>query len=123
MMNEYYIVQFTMSKLQVSAKMKIRDGMLEGFKEQAAKCISQAREKDPGTLQYDWFLSDDKNACEIRETYENSEALLAHVTNLREPLRVLFEKYATDHSVIIYGEPSPELLENARTRGVGLRIY
>ena len=112
-----------MSKLQVSARMKIRDGMLEGFRQQAAVCISQAKEKDPGTLQYDWFISDDKKECEIRETYENSEALMAHVINLREPLRTLFEKYATDHLVVIYGEPSPELLENARARGVGLKIY
>lgn len=55
-----------------------------------------------GTLQYDWFISDDKKECEIRETYENSEALMAHVTNLLEPLWTLFEKYATDHLVVIY---------------------
>lgn len=61
--------------------------------------------------------------CEIRETYENSEALLAHVINLRESLRVLFEKYATDRSVTIYGEPSAELLENAKARGVDITIY
>lgn len=113
-----------MSKLQVSAKMKIRDGMLEGFKRQAAECISQVKEKDPGTLQYDWFLSSDKTECEIRETYESSEALLAHVSNLSDPLRILFEKFATDHSVVIYGDPSPELLEKARARaGIGLKIY
>ena len=112
-----------MSKIQVSARMKIRDNMLEGFKRQANECIKQVKEKDSGILQYDWFLNEDKNVCEIRETYENSEALLLHVTNLREPLRVLFEKYATDHSVTIYGEPSAELLENAKARGVDITIY
>ena len=93
----------TMSKIQVSARMKIRDDMLEGFKRQANECIEQVKEKDSGTLQYDWFLNEDKNVCEIRETYKNSEALLSHVTNLRESLHMLFEKYATDHSVTIYG--------------------
>ncbi|TLX85281.1 MAG: hypothetical protein E6L04_05535 [Thaumarchaeota archaeon] len=112
-----------MSKIQVSARMKIRDNMLEGFKQQANECIKQVKEKDSGTLQYDWFLNEHKNMCEIRETYENSEALLAHVTNLREPLRVLFEKYATDHTVTIYGEPSAELLKNAKARGVDITIY
>jgi quinol monooxygenase YgiN len=48
--------------------------MLEEFKQQAAKCISIAKEKDPGTLQYDWFISSDKTECEIREAYESSEA-------------------------------------------------
>jgi quinol monooxygenase YgiN len=103
--------------------MKIRPGMADGFKVQALECISQSKQKDSGTLQYDWFLSSDNTECEIRETYENSEALLVHVTNLRESLRVLFEKYATDHSVTIYGEPSGELLENAKARGVDMTIY
>jgi quinol monooxygenase YgiN len=49
-----------MSRIQVSAKMKIIEGMLEEFKQQVAKCISAVKEKDPGTLQYDWFLSSDK---------------------------------------------------------------
>ena len=110
-------------KLQVSAKMKIRPGKIEGFKNQAAECISVVKDKDPGTLQYDWFLSSDKTECEIRETYESSEAFLAHVSNLREPLRILFEKFASDHSVVIYGEPSPELLENAKARGIDVKIF
>lgn len=50
-------------------------------------------------------------------------ALLGHLSNLREPLRILFEQFATDRSVVIYGDPSPELLENARTGGVGAKIY
>jgi quinol monooxygenase YgiN len=113
----------TMSKIQVSARMKIRDDMLEGFKRQANECIEQVKEKDSGTLQYDWFLNEDKNVCEIRETYKNSEALLSHVTNLRESLHMLFEKYATDHSVTIYGEPSAELLENTKARGIDITIF
>ena len=112
-----------MSKIQVSAKMKINHGMLEEFKQQAAKCISIAKEKDPGTLQYDWFISSDKTNCEIRETYESSKALLAHVSNLQEALQILFEKFASDHSVVIYGEPSIELLENAKARGIGITIF
>ena len=62
-------------KLQLSARMKIREGKLDGFKRQAAVCISQVKEKDPGILQT-WFLNTDKTECEIREAYESSEALL-----------------------------------------------
>ena len=112
-----------MSKIQVSAKMKIIHGMLEEFKQQAAKCISVVKEKDPGTLQYDWFINSDMTECEIRETYESSEAFLAHISNLREPLRILFEKFASYHAVVIYGEPSPELIENAKSRGIDVRIF
>ena len=112
-----------MSNLQVSAKMKIREGMLEGFKRQATECIQQAKEKDPGTLQFDWFISTDETECEIRETYESSEAFLAHLSNLSELLLILYEKFASDHSVIIYGDPSPELLTKVKARGVDTKFF
>jgi len=112
-----------MSNLQVSAKMKIREGMLEGFKRQATECIQQAKEKDPGTLQFDWFISTDETECEIREAYETCEAFLAHLSNLSELLRILYEKFASDHSVIIYGYPSPELLAKVKARGVDTKFF
>src|SRR5690554_7059345 len=40
-------------KLKLRSRMKIREGKLQGFKRQAAVCISNVKEKDPGTLQYD----------------------------------------------------------------------
>ena len=111
-------------KLQLSARMKIREGKLEGFKRQAAVCISQVKEKDPGTLQYDWFLNSDNTECEIREAYESSEALLAHTANVREALEILFEQYATGHSVVIYGDPSPEVMQiAAKMEGAGVKTY
>lgn len=105
-----------MNKLQLSAFMKIREGKLEGFKQQAAECISQTREKDTGTLQYDWFLSSDQTECEVREAFESSEALIAHWHNLDKALGKLFEQFAYDNTIVIYGDPSPKLLEEARTR-------
>jgi len=84
-----------MSKLQVSARMKIPPGMLEELKEQAAECIRQVREKDVRTIQYDWFNSSDNTRCEIRDPCESSEAALVHQSNLSEPLRILFEKFGT----------------------------
>ena len=56
-----------MSSLEVSARMTVRTGKLEGFKKQAAECIRQTEEKDTKTLRYDWFLSTDETECEIRE--------------------------------------------------------
>ena len=112
-----------MSKIQVSAKMKIREAMLEGFKRQATECIQQAKEKDPGTLQFDWFISTDETECEIREADETSEAFLAYLSNLSELLRILYEKFASDHSVIIYGDPSPELLAKVKARGVDTKLF
>lgn len=114
-----------MNKLHVSARMKIRKGKLEGFKQQAAEIIRQTKEKDSGTLQYDWFLNSDQTECEIREVYESSEALAEHKHNLRKALGRLFEEFAYDHNVVVYGDLSPQLLEGARIMmpDVEIKVY
>lgn len=112
-----------MSKIQVSAKMKINPGMLEEFKRQVAEYIKQVKEKDSGTLQADWFINGDKTECEIREAYASSEAALAHQDHLRELQEIIFKKFGIPYSVVIYGDPSPELLENVKAGGMDVKIF
>ena len=112
-----------MSKIQVSAKFKITNGMLEEFKKHATECLKKVKEKDSETLQYDWFLNSDKTECEIREMYQSSEAVLRHQSNIREPLRALFKKFGSPSSLIIYGDPSPELLQYAKASGIEIKIF
>jgi quinol monooxygenase YgiN len=113
----------TMSKIQASAKMKIPLGMLEEYKRQVAQYIKQIREKDTGTLQFDWFINADKTECEIRETYASSEAALAHQDHLHELQGIIFKKFGIPYSVTIYGDPSQELLENAKAGGMDAKIF
>ncbi len=103
-----------MSTLEVSARMTVRPGQLEGFKRQAAECIRQTKERDTKTLRYDWFLSDDETECEIREAYESSEGLVEHRMHIGEALDRLFSEFADNHAVSVYGEPSPQLMEMAK---------
>jgi quinol monooxygenase YgiN len=72
-----------MSRLEVNARMAIRDGRLEGFKQQAAEIIRLARERDTKTLRYDWFLSSDRTECEVHEVYESSAGLIEHRMHCR----------------------------------------
>ena len=112
-----------MSNLQVSAKMEILQGMQEGFKAACERMCSASQGRRSWTIQYDWFISSDNTECEIRETYENSEAFLAHLSNLGDLLQILYEKFASDHSVAIYGDPSTELLEKLKGRGVDTKFF
>ena len=102
-----------MSKLEVSARMTIRTGKLEGFRQQAAECIRQTKEKDTKTLRYDWFLSRDETECEIREAYSSSKGLIEHRMHIGEALNKLFTEFADNHTVTVYGDPSPQLVEMA----------
>jgi quinol monooxygenase YgiN len=94
---------------EVTARLRIRDGELEGFKQQAAEMMRQTREKDTKTLRYDWFLSDDGTECEVREGYMDADALIEHARNVAEAREKLFRDFAYDHNMTIYGEPSPAL--------------
>lgn len=98
-----------MSKIEVSARMTIRPGQLDGFKRQALEIIRQTREKDTKTLRYEWYLNSDSTACEVREAYESSEGLIEHRMHVGDAINALFAQFAGGHAVTIYGEPSPQL--------------
>ena len=103
-----------MGRLEVSARMTVREGRLEEFKRQASECIKQTREKDTKTLRYDWFLSADERECEIREAYESPDGLVEHRMHIGAALDKLFREFAGNHQVTVYGEPSAQLLEMAK---------
>ena len=96
---------------EVTARLKIREGELEGFKRQAAEVMRLARELDTKTLRYDWFISEDGVQCEVREGYTGPDGLLEHNEHVKAARDTLFRDYAYDHDMTIYAEPSPELAE------------
>jgi quinol monooxygenase YgiN len=113
----------TMSTFEVRARLRVRDGQLEGFKRQAAEMMRQTREKDTGTLAYDWFLSDDGTQCEVREAYVDADALVDHAFHVRQARDVMFEKFAYDHKMTFFGQPSPRLVELVDKIGVNVTFY
>ena len=112
-----------MATFEVSAHMTVRPGQLEGFKKQAAECIRITREKDTRTLRYDWFLSSDGSACEVREAYTGPDGLIEHNRNILEARTRLFEDYADDHFMTFYGDVSEPLLDLLKTHSVGHKWF
>jgi quinol monooxygenase YgiN len=96
---------------EVTARLKVRDGELEGFERQVAEIMRLTRERDTKTLRYDWFLSDDGTQCEVREAYVDADGLLEHHFHIAEAKAELFRDFAYDHDMTFYGEPSPALAE------------
>jgi hypothetical protein len=94
----------------MSAHMTVRPGCLEGFKSQAAELIRITKEKDTRTLRYDWFLSTDGTTCEVREAYTGPEGLMEHNRHVLEARAKLFQDYADNHFMTVYGDVSEPLL-------------
>jgi quinol monooxygenase YgiN len=98
-----------MTELQLTVRFVIHAHKLEEFKRLAAACLERTREKDSGTLQYDWFLSADGTTGVLRDRYRDSAAVLEHAANLGELTPALMA--VSDVQIEIYGSPAPELLE------------
>ena len=112
-----------MSQFEVRARLKVRDGRLDEFKRQAAEMMRQTREKDTGTLAYDWFLSRDGTECEVREAYDDPDALVDHAFHVREARDALFAGSAYDHKMAFYGEPSARLQDLMGKIGVDVTSF
>jgi quinol monooxygenase YgiN len=105
--------------IQSTARLRIHDGKLDEFKAVANRCIESVRAKDKGTLQYDWFLSEDGSECVVRESYQDSPSVFEHMENLGPILGDLMD--TCEMELEIFGEPSDDLAEVLV--GFGARIY
>ena len=101
-----------MEQIQVTATLpNIAPDNLPEFKELAARAL-EITKGEATTLQYDWFFSDDETKCVVRETYANSDAILAHMGNMGDLIGKLAE-LGGGLEIEAFGDLSPELLEAA----------
>jgi quinol monooxygenase YgiN len=101
-----------MNRIQVSAKFaNVSSSNLAEFKKVAANALEIAR-SEPGVLQYDWFFDDTDTVCVVRETYRDSESLLAHITAMGQVLNRLSE-LGGGCELEMFGDPPPQLADVA----------
>ena len=106
-----------------SARLKIRDGELDGFKQRVTEIVRQTDDLDSKPLRYDWFLSDDGTECEVREAFVDADALVAHQRNIGPAKAALFRDFVESHSMTFYGEPSPALTAMLDAMGVSFTQF
>jgi quinol monooxygenase YgiN len=107
---------------EVTARLTVREGQLDGFKRQAAEVMRLTRELDKKTVRYDWFLSDDGTECEVRESYVDADAILEHSEHVGEARAKLFQDFADDHTMTFYAEPSPALAATLAAMGSAVQV-
>lgn len=112
-----------MSHLEVHANLKIRPGQIEEFRAQAAEVLRLVREQDTQTIRYDWFIDEDGTECEVHEAYLSEEGLIEHTGHVMEARALLFEKYAYDHRMTVYGEISQHLRDLFQQHAGGVTSY
>ena len=97
--------------VRLAVDLTIKEGMLEAF-EGVARTMVAGSHKEPGTLEYDWFLSADRKKCRLLELYTDANAVLAHFNGpvVQEVVPKLLET-ADVSRFEVYGDPGPKLTE------------
>ena len=85
----------------------------------ASACIEAVREKDTGTLKYEWYYNEELSECVVLEMYKNSGAVLEHMANLGPLLGNLLQ--ISTLKLQVCGNPSAELI--AAGEGLDITYY
>ena len=82
--------------LEICSKFQIEPGRLDEFKSCAAAVLEVVKDKDPGTIRYDWFYDDANLQCLAMDSYRDADAMFAHMGNASTPHARLLEIATTD---------------------------
>ena len=101
-----------MNKIQVSARFaNVSNDNRAEFKQVAAAALAISK-REPGVLEYDWFFNDAETVCVVRETYQDSEALLAHIANVGETFGKLVD-LGGGCELELFGDPSVPMVDTS----------
>jgi quinol monooxygenase YgiN len=63
----------------LAVEFAIIPGRFEHFKTLAAEMIEATQHNEPGTLNYEWAISDDRQVCHVYERFWDSGAVMTHM--------------------------------------------
>jgi len=86
----------------------IPQGQMDKFKQVVAPLVADTA-KEPGSLEYEYTVSDDQSTVDIVERYRNSAAAVSHVTQTLGPkYSKAFLEIAKPGRFVVYGTPDAE---------------
>ncbi|HSH01692.1 MAG TPA: antibiotic biosynthesis monooxygenase [Anaerolineae bacterium] len=101
-------------------EVEIKDGQYDSFKSLMEEMVAATQANEPGALNYEWYISEDKTKCSIYERYADSGAVLAHLGNFGKNYAGRFMSMVKVRNFTVYGDPN-EAASNALT-GAGAKI-
>ena len=89
----------------------VKEGQLDNLKALGAEMVSATLKNEPGTLHYDWTLSEDGKTCFFFEHYKDSAAVMIHTKTFGEKYADRIFTMIDIKSFEIFGNPSDEVKE------------
>jgi quinol monooxygenase YgiN len=87
----------------------IKTGKLDELKDLIQEMADTSRANEPGTLTYEWTISDDKKTAEVHERYSDSDAALRHLASFNENFADRLMALVEPTGMTVYGSPGAAL--------------
>jgi quinol monooxygenase YgiN len=87
----------------------IKNGKLDELKDLIQEMSDTSQANEPGTLIYQWTISDDKKAAEVHERYAASDAALRHLASFNQNFADRLMALVEPTGMTVYGSPSAAL--------------
>jgi len=95
--------------IEIYTRFQIHEGKLDEFKRDAKELLGVVKEKDTGTVRYDWFYDDEKRLCIAMDTYKDAEGMFTHMKNAHDAHEKLL--HLSDMTTEFLGELPPPAKE------------
>jgi quinol monooxygenase YgiN len=88
----------------------IKPGKFEAFDELMQEMV-EGTSAEPGTLNYEWYVAEDKSAFTIWEKYADNDATLSHVNGFIEKWSGQFMECCDMTRFVVYGPADDRVKE------------
>ena len=86
-------------------ELSVKPGQLEAFRTLMTEMVESTK-GEPGARAYEWFVSDDGSAVHIFESYDDSDAVMAHLGTFGSKFAERFLAAVAPTGFTVYGSPN-----------------
>lgn len=86
-------------------ELSVNDGELANLKGLMKEMVDATEANEPGTLAYEWFISEEGKQCHIYEGYEDSAATVVHLTTFKAKYAARLMSMGRATRFVVYGNP------------------
>lgn len=90
--------------IRIVARVRVSPDQRDLFIEKIEELVRQCEANEPETIGIEWFLNDANEAVVI-DSYQNSDAFLAHIANVGEIAQEI-SQIAPSFETLIFGSPN-----------------
>ena len=98
-------------------ELDIKNGAVAQLRELLAEMVAATEADEPGTLYYEWFISEDETKCHIYERYADAAALMTHLGNFGSKFAGRFMSILQPTRMTVYGDTNEQVVNALNSMG------